>query len=414
MTKRSATPPAPAVDLSAQDARDIALRAQELAGGRDAPRSPGDVLRRLGAVQLDTISVLARTHELVAYARLGAVPRASVEAAYWGKPPRAFEYWAHAACVLPMESWPHFAFRRRAARLRYPDTSGAAFDEVRAHLRAGPITVSDAGGAREPGGGWWNWSAAKQALEVLYLRGEAVVTTRAGFKRVYDLAERAVSPALLAQEPEDADCYRALVGQAARALGVATLRDITAYFMLATTYAGVPPHPRALIVEAVDAAGLVPVRVEGWEEIAYADPSRLRERRRGHGRAVLISPFDSLIWAATTDAGSLTNGRARVRRLFDFFYAFEAYRRAGEREHGYFTMPLLARGRLIGRVDPAREGRTLVARYASLEHVDAQSIRDMASALREAAAWVGCDDVAIERTQPAGLKRRIVAALRDA
>jgi hypothetical protein len=182
--------------------------------------------------------------------------------------------------------------------------------------------------------------------------------------------------------------------------------------MLATGHAGVPPDARALIHDSIAAAGLVPVRVEGWSEPAYVDPAQLKARRVEHGGAVLLSPFDSLIWASTTDAGSLTKGRERVRRLFGFFYAFEAYVRAGERAHGYYTMPLLARGRLIGRVDPARVGRTLVARYASLEQMDEASVVDMARALRSAAGWVGCDSVAVERTHPAALKRHLRTVLR--
>ena len=403
----------PVAALSAAEARAIALRAQGLAGGRGAPRTPSDVLARLGAVQLDTISVLARSHELVAYARLGAVPRASIERAYWGPGPRAFEYWGHAACVLPIASWPYFAFRRRAMQRRWSDTSGPAFDEVRAHLRAGPVTVSDAGGARDGAAGWWNWSNAKRALEVLWRTGEAVVTTRSGWKRVYDLPERAIPEALRAVEPDDAACYRYLAAQAARALGVATVRDIQGYFMLATTYAGAAPGARALIADAIEQAGLVPVTVEGWADVAYVDPSHLKQRRADHVAPVLLSPFDSLIWASNADAGAMRNGRGRIKRLFDFFYAFEAYKRPEDRTHGYFTMPLLADGRMIGRVDPAREGRTLVARYASLEHVGDESVAGLTSALWSAARWVGCDDVRVDRTEPAGLSQRLKKALRD-
>jgi len=410
--KSRTAPDTPAIELTARQARLISLRAQGLAGGRGAPRTPRDVLRRAGAVQLDTISVLARSHELVAYARLGAVPRTTIEAAYWGSPPRAFEYWAHAACVLPIDYWPYFAFRRRAAHRRWHDTTGPIFDEVRARLRATPHTVTDAGGARDGATGWWNWSAAKRALEVLYRTGEAVVTSRIGWKRVYDLPERVIPRPLLDYEPDDAECYRFLVREAARALGVATLRDIANYFMLTTPYAGVAPDARALLAQSIDEAGVIPVRVEGWSEQAYAGPSALQGSRLEHDGAVLLSPFDSLIWASSSDAGSLTAGRERVRRLFGFFYAFEAYKRPHEREHGYFTMPLLARGDLIGRVDPARDGRTLVARYASLERPTDESIARMASALRSAAQWVNCDDIAVERTHPATLKRPLLAALK--
>src|ERR1700709_1872216 len=114
--------PAAEVTLTPDDVRRMTLRAQGFLGATSWPRSRTGVaamLRRLGAVQLDTISVLARSHELVAYARLGAVGRAAVEAAYWGRPARAFEYWAHAACVLPLEEWPWFEARRRRLRTRW-------------------------------------------------------------------------------------------------------------------------------------------------------------------------------------------------------------------------------------------------------------------------------------------------------
>src|SRR5690348_18074868 len=101
------------VVLSADQARRIALRAQGLLGAPDRRAGVRGVLRHLGAVQLDTISVLARSHELIPYARLGTVPRRTVEDAYWktasiGAPParpHAFEYWSHAACILPVEEW---------------------------------------------------------------------------------------------------------------------------------------------------------------------------------------------------------------------------------------------------------------------------------------------------------------------
>ena len=96
------------IGLSADEARRAALWAQGLLGGTVVPKSEvgreravGDMLEHLGAVQLDTISVLARSHELVAYARLGAIGRTAVESAYWNGD-SAFEYWSHAACILPM------------------------------------------------------------------------------------------------------------------------------------------------------------------------------------------------------------------------------------------------------------------------------------------------------------------------
>jgi uncharacterized protein YcaQ len=396
----------PVEELSAEQARAIIVRAQ----GLDRQPSPedgiGSVLRRLGAVQLDTISVLARSHELVMHARLGPTPRAEVERAYWDEPARTFEYVAHAACIIPLDLWPNFAFRRRGLRLRH-DQEPAGVAEARARLKEGPLTTSDMGEARRPGG-WWNWSAAKIALEWLYRRGEAVVTMRKAWKRVYDLPERVLPQDLRESDLSDEECLRELVALSARALGVGTAHDISSYLYLNSPFSGTTKDARRQFMAAVEAAGLVPVRVEGWQAQAFADPEALASPPRPASRTTLLSPFDSLIWAMAR-TGELKE-RERIRRVFGFSYAFEAYVKQDQRRHGYFTMPLLHEGRLVGRVDPRREGKTLVARSLSLEEPDA--VIPMATALREAAAWVGCEEIRVERVEPAALApelKRLVA-----
>ena len=396
--------------ISADDARRIAIRAQGLALTTDRPKTVPDVLRRTGAVQLDTISVLARSHELVAYARLGPVGRAAVEATYWGEPARAFEYYAHAACILPIEVWPYFSFRRAQLGRNIPQdraVSKKTINEVRARLREGPVTATDLGGARKGVAGWWSWSDAKRALEVLYRRGEAVCTTRRNWKRVYDLPERVIARDLLAQELTPEECYRYLVSAAGKALGVGTARDIAGYYHLLTHYMGRTLDRRRLFADALADSGLVPVQVEGWKESAYADPAALNARPPRSYRTTLLSPFDSLIWADPPPPGEPP--RERTRRLFGYDMLLEIYLPKEKRVHGYFTMPLLAGGRIAGHVDPAREGRTLVARNVSLH--DKSAVEDMASALREAAEWVGCDAVRVERVQPRSVATTLKRAL---
>ncbi len=376
--------------LSADDARRIQLSAQGFLGAPDRRAGVLGVLAHLGAVQLDTISVLARSHELVPYARLGPVGRQRVEDAYWGQPARAFEYWSHAACVLPMETWPWFEARRRRWRERIG--AGSTRPEARAAvlvaLADGPKTATELGGAKQ-GGPWWDWSEVKIAAEQLLSEGDVVCVERRGWRRVYDLAERAIPAGLLAERLTDDECAVALVRAAAERLGVATRADLT-------------DHHR-LRLDAVDAAiqdtGLVPVDVEGWGQQGWALPTTLSAGvPRGRHRTTLLSPFDSLIW-----------DRARTERIFGFTHRLEAYTPKSKRVHGYFTMPLLAGGRLVGRVDPAREGRTLVARQVSL--AGPRWVPALADALREAATWVGCDQVRIERLTPEDLRAPLEAAL---
>jgi uncharacterized protein YcaQ len=382
--------PRPATDLTADEARRIALRAQGLLGAPARRAGVRGVLRHLGAIQLDTISVLARSHELVPYARLGAVGRKAVENAYW-KDTHAFEYWSHAACILPIEEWPHFAFRRRAYRNRphwnheLPD---GAYDQVVKQLRAeGPLTATELGGAKRTSE-WWDWSGSKVAVERALMYGEVVCVERRGWKRVYDLAERAVPEELLHDELDDTECLRRLVRLAGQSLGVGTRADIADYHRL-----------KGEQVDAVIAdSGLVPVTVEGWGNPAWADPAALETPPRGRHRTTLLSPFDSLIWE-----------RARTERIFGFTHRLEAYVPKPKRVYGYFAMPVLAGGRIVGRVDPAREGRTLVARQVTLD--DAKAVPDVAQALIEAASWVDCADVRVERVDAPGLREPLVREL---
>ncbi|MFJ9180165.1 winged helix-turn-helix domain-containing protein [Streptomyces sp. NPDC102360] len=392
------TSPRPTTPLSADEARRIALRAQGFLGAPDRKAGVRGVLRHLGAVQLDTISVLARSHELIPYARLGAVPRTKVESAYWtpgtgtSPTPHAFEYWSHAACVLPIEEWPHFAFRRRAYRTRphwHHHLADGAYDQVIKQLRAeGPLTATELGGAKNKGE-WWDWSESKIAVERALMYGEVVCVERRGWRRIYDLAERAIPSALLHDDLDDTECVRRLVRQAGEALGVGTRSDIADYHRLKSEQ----------FDAVIEDTGLVPVTVEGWgSKPAWADPAALESAPRGRHRTTLLSPFDSLIWE-----------RARTERIFGFTHRLEAYVPKPKRIHGYFAMPVLSGGRLVGRVDPARAGSTLVAKQVSLD--GPKAVPAVATALHEAASWVGCDSVRVEHMESAPLKKSLIEAL---
>ncbi len=437
------------VALTVDEVRALALQAQGLLG-RPFGFSPGAaarigrqrrvdavdrVLRHLGAVQLDTISTLARSHELVPYARLGPVGRDAVERAYWGGgrgnahpgEPTSFEYWSHAACVLPLEEWPWFAYRRRSYRragIRWHEVPRQALAGIRARLAAeGPLTTTDLGGGRR-GGEWWDWSETKIAVEWLLDVGEVVCVRRVGWRRVYDLAERVVPPQLRAPAPatltglpvsweetdgvtgpSDADCVRELLARSARVLGVGTLPDLLDVHRLGGRHVARAVVERAL-AQLVEAGLLVPVEVAGWAA-AYAWAAALADDApTGRSRTTLLSPFDSLVWH-----------RARTSRVFGFDHTLEAYVPAAKRVHGYFTMPVLHAGRLVARVDPKRDGAVLHARQVTFEvgprgGVPAAAVAGTARALREAATWVGAEQVEPGRVLPASAVPALTAALR--
>ena len=254
-------------------------------------------------------------------------------------------------------------------------------------LRAnGPMTVTELGGARR-GGEWWDWSDVKIAVEWLLDVGEVVCTERRAWKRVYDLPERALPPEVLADEPDDETCLRRLVGQAGVALGVATIGDLADYHRL----------KRDQVRAVLDATDLVPVDGRG---LARRGVGRSARRWRRSRRAGAIAP--RCCRPSTRSCGT-ARGRCASSTSST---ASRPTCPAPKRVHGYFAMPLLAGGRLRGRVDPGREGTTLVAKRLSCEP---GAVEAMAQALREAAEWVGCDAVALETVDPPELAQPLRA-----
>jgi hypothetical protein len=398
--------------LTLDQARRIALAAQGLAapasraaGGHAALRA---ALNRLGAIQIDSINVVARNHELVLAARAGAHDPAAFEQLVYRR--RAgFEYWGHAASFLPIGHYRLFLprMRRMAAtsrgwwadvRRRNAGLYGPVLDRIRAE---GPLAASafrDPSGPRR--GTWWDWAPAKHVLEDLFDQGTVLVHDRVNFERRYDLAERILPAGLDTSEPKAAEAALGLTVLAAGALGVGTAADLADYFRLGSADA------RLALAEAVGSGLLEEVAVAGWAKPAYLVPGSRVPRRVAHP-PVLLSPFDSLIWS-----------RERTQRLFGFRYRLEVYVPAAKRVHGYYTMPVLHRGELVARVDPKYDRPTgrLLLRALHLEdgRAPADAVTATAVAATRLAAHLGADRVEAGDAMPARLARGLRAALRAA
>ncbi len=382
--------------LSAAEARRIALVAQGFGEPRPATR-PGwrqmrRTLERLGLVQIDSVNVLVRAHYLPLFSRLGPYDPARLDrAAYSGIRRTVFEYWGHQASLMPVTLHPLLRWRmERAARgvgiygglTRWARRRRPYLDEILAEVEErGPLSASELRNGGKSRGSWWGWSEGKTALEWLFWAGRVTTATRRGFERVYDLPERALPPAVLAAPtPAEDEAQRALLLRAARALGVATERDLADYFRLHVTDA------RRRITELVEARALLPARVEGWAEPAYLHPEA-RAPQRVTART-LLSPFDSLVFE-----------RRRTERIFDFHYRLAIYTPARLRSHGYYVLPFLLGDRLVARVDLKADREACVLRALSAHTEPGVEPRRVAGALRQEladmAAWLGLDRVVV-------------------
>jgi uncharacterized protein YcaQ len=349
------------------------------------------------------VNVLVRAHYLPLFSRLGPYERPLLDrAAYGGRRRALFEYWGHQASLLPVTLHPLLRWRMAHAErgvgvwgglVRWARRRRAFIDGVLAEVaERGPLAASELRNGGPGRGKWWGWSDGKGALEWLFWSGRVTTAARRGFERVYDLPERALPPAVLAAPtpPED-EAQRALLRLAARALGVATERDLRDYFRLHGADA------RRRVAELVEAGDLLPARVEGWAQPAYLDP-RARAPRRVDARA-LLAPFDPLVWE-----------RQRAERLFGFHYRIAIYTPAARRTHGYYVLPFLLGDRLVARVD-LRADRAAGVLHVPAAHAEPGVNRPrvahvLAEELRAMARWLGLGRVA------AGARGELAAPLR--
>ncbi|WP_372783720.1 winged helix-turn-helix domain-containing protein [Phenylobacterium sp.] len=394
--------------LTAGEARRIALGAQGFATPRpDGPIAKRQLLKlidRLGVVQIDSVNVVSRTHYLPAFSRLGAYPRALLEEVAWGRKRPLFEYWAHEASLLPLSAQPLLRWRMQDARdgvgiwqgvARFRRERGEFVDKVLNEITTrGPMSASELEMGHKGEGGWWGWSDAKRAVEGLFWTGELTTATRRGtFERVYGLPEKVLPRAITAiPTPPREDAQRQLYRIAARAMGVATARDLRDYFRMPVEGA------KARLAELVEDGSLLPVTVKGWRDQAYLDPAA-RWPRRIDAQA-LLSPFDNLIWF-----------RDRTERMFGVRYRIEIYTPAEKRTHGYYVLPFLEGDALTARVDlkADRKAGTLIVQASHAEPWagDATPVR-LAEELNLMAGWLGLDRVRVER------KGDLAATLADA
>ncbi len=381
--------------ISAAQARRFALAAQGLAAPRPARATAAALARmfaRVHLVQIDSVNVLCRSQELPLWARLGGHDRALLPRALERR--ALFEYWAHAACLAPVELQPLLRWRMAEARgggawnhlveidRKQPAYVAAVLDEIRARGPLAASELSDADARRVPGS-WWSWGDHKRAVELLFWAGELTTSRRTSqFERVYDLTTRALPAAVVAAPtPTVADAQRALLERAGRALGVATAADLADYFRIKKT-------ARARIAELVEDGALLPVTVEGWRDPAYLHRDASAPRRAE--AAALLSPFDSLVWE-----------RARTERLFDFHYRIEIYTPAAKRRFGYYVLPFLQGDRLVARVDLKADRAAGVLRVHAAATEAGIAPREvagpLAGELRAMATWLGLERVQVGR-----------------
>lgn len=381
--------PSPRLDsLSIKDARALALAAQ----GFDSPRTKTKsttadavaLIKKLGVIQIDSVNVLVRSQELPLFSRLGdhdrnAIPKATSQG-------KIFEYWGHEAAHLPVELHPMFRFKMHAARSgklkHWGLTSFYAENKAFVKRILKHVEVNGSTSARELStrttkkSSWWDWDEAKTALEYLFLTGELMSCGRGSdFARVYDIPERVLPTKILQiPTPSETEARKELLVSAMRAQGVATMRDLADY------YRQKPAVVKPLVSELVEQGVLREVSVDGWQDKAYVHRNAQLPKRLF--ATALLSPFDSLVWC-----------RPRNERLFNFHYRIEIYTPQAKRKFGYYVLPLMVNGEMVGRVDLKADranSKLLVQSVHTERGVKRETInRALNAELHLMASWLG-------------------------
>jgi len=393
-------------------ARRLFLSRQRLTGLRPAAAGPDEVMAAvtdLASLQLDPISVVARSHLLVLWSRLGPYDPADVEALLW-RERRLFEYWTHAAAIVCIEDLPiHSLLMRRYPSDRYAHNrrlrdwlaanQGLRRSILRQLRASGPLPTRDLEDRAQTSWESSGWTAGRNVdrmLDVLWTQGRVMVAGRQGQQRVWDLAERWLPPWAPTRRPPERAVVRLAVQRSLRALGVATARDIDRHFT-----AGRYPGLTAVLAGLERDGRVERVRVadDGTEWAGpwyvHADDLPMLERLEAgdwRPRTTLLSPFDNLII-----------DRERTQRLFGFHFRMEIYVPRAARRYGYYVLPVLHGDRLIGRVDPAmdrRRGRLVVNAVHAEPDAPAAAGPAVAAALEDLAAFLGADRVELRQPPP--------------
>ena len=402
--------------------RALALHVQGLSNDRPIAGAEGirALVKQLGAVQIDTLSVVQRSQYLVLWSRLGNYATADFDALLADPQQRSlFEYWSHAACLLPFE---HFRYYLPAMRWHSngsdhwarqmqaeEDNPALVLADVRQRVQQeGGLRSADFEHRQRWAGAWWNWKPAKAALEHLFDTGELMVSGRKNFQRVYDLRERVLPAWVDTRLPDEVETRDFFVALGARALGVCLPDQPGDYVYMKRTQAR--PGVRALL----DAGNLLPVT--GFlgdgstsDLVVHRETLPLLERAAAGElvpqRTTFLSFFDSLFWA-----------RGRDQQLWNYKNTIEAYKPAPTRQWGYFCLSILHRGQLVGRFDPKleRAAKRLRIKALYLEpgvQPDELLVNEGAAALQDFMQFHQAQDLVIERSDPPEFGERILAAL---
>jgi uncharacterized protein YcaQ len=348
-------------EISNNIARQLVLDSQLLDGSIHIGKMKEGIIQvidRLGYVQIDTIAAVKRSHHHTLWTR---VPNYNEELLneLQSKERRIFEYWGHAMSYLPMSDYRYSLPRMRNFRnpthqwiLQQTEKCAPLIKPIMQRIRVdGPLSAKDfTASSEKKGGAWWEWKPAKFALELLYWRGDLMISERQKFQKIYDLTERVLPHNIDTTMPREDELGQFFVRRALGALGIASEREIQKFMQPDTARdSDFQAVGREKITEAlnnlIEKEEVTPIIITEFKDKVYYALSKVIENidqiNQLKKQVHFLSPFDNMIIQ-----------RDRTKQFFAFDYSLECYLPAPKRKYGYFVFPILWGANFVGRLDP--------------------------------------------------------------
>jgi uncharacterized protein YcaQ len=409
------------IEVSLEQAKQFILDAQGLRTTQPS-KSVMAVAKRVHNIQIDTISVVARSHNLTTYNRF----KKYQDGAIWKEQERGklFEFWSHAMCLMPMETFPFYAWKRDQYRklkkswwVDWGRKNKDIVEDVYKHVKKNGVTMSKSIGERKgKTSGWWDWKVEKRALEYLHTIGRLMVSHRQGFQKCYDLTERVLPPGQDAQPMADEDVPRFMVETLLGSLGLGTYIDAKMYFgrlASSTVWGSKKADYTRSFEEFIEDDLLAEVSIDGQEERYFALKKNVNKMRRV-GQSARSSESVSFL----TPFDNIARERHRMEDLWNFDYRLESYLPAEKRQYGYFVLPILDHIDFVGRVDAKvhRKEEVIELKALYLETPfwkEADGIERLESGIREFADFHNCSEIKITATTPKSARSILTKKLKQ-
>lgn len=384
----------------------------------DTPcKSVMDVAYRIHNIQIDTISVVSRSHNLITFNRFPEYNEGSI----WDyeKKGELFEYWSHSMCMMPLETYPFYAWRRQF----YPGNRSKKWaienkdimDRVYQHVKNNGETNSASIGERKVDTtGWWDWKDEKYALEILYTTGKLMVAYRSGFQKYYDLTERVLPNHIDSEPMTNGEAAKFVIDSSLGSLGLGCYDDIRTYHNKLPSqelWKGRKEKIEAYLEQRISEGELEEVAIEGLDEryfILASNINKLESDRQlslDNAPVKMLTPFDNIL-----------RERGFAKRIWNFDYKIECYVPVPDRIYGYFVLPILDKNELVGRLDAKahRKEGILEVKSLYLENealYTSDGMERLQKGLVDFAKFHQCDTITIRKVTPRKYTSKIRAQL---